>query len=237
MSILSALRPSDSPLVETITHGRTLANGATIRPAESNWHMVFVCVQDSTRLLLVGPWSSAGDVSWGADAEILWVKLKLGVFMPHLPTRRLRDSETPLPSANSRAFWLNSAAWQFPNFENIDTFVDKLAHAGVLVRDPLVSTILQGAPHDMAARTVRHRFLHATGLTHTHILQHQRALQAAALLRDGMSILDTVAALDYYDQPHLTHALKRFVGTTPAQLAVSYKTPAASSNTIQVFYK
>jgi methylphosphotriester-DNA--protein-cysteine methyltransferase len=46
----------------------------------------------------------------------------------------------------------------------------------------------------------------------------QRAHQAAALLRQGVSILDTTDALGYFDQPHLTRSLKQFVGHTPAQL-------------------
>jgi AraC-like DNA-binding protein len=33
-----------------------------------------------------------------------------------------------------------------------------------------------------------------------------------------MSIPDTMYELGYFDQPHLTRALKHFVGFTPAQL-------------------
>jgi methylphosphotriester-DNA--protein-cysteine methyltransferase len=39
------------------------------------------------------------------------------------------------------------------------------------------------------------------------------------MLQQGASILDTVYSLGYFDQPHLTHALKRFMGQTPAQFA------------------
>ena len=34
-----------------------------------------------------------------------------------------------------------------------------------------------------------------------------------------MSSLDTVAQAGYFDQPHLTRALKRYIGLTPAQVA------------------
>jgi AraC-like DNA-binding protein len=71
----------------------------------------------------------------------------------------------------------------------------------------------------MAARTLRHCFQHATGLSHNDIHQIQRAQRAAALLRHGVSILDAVDELGYYDQPHLTRSLKRWVGHTPAQIA------------------
>jgi AraC-like DNA-binding protein len=42
-------------------------------------------------------------------------------------------------------------------------------------------------------------------------------------LHSGLSILDTVAELGYFDQPHLTRSLKQWVGYTPAQLLQSSK--------------
>jgi hypothetical protein len=41
----------------------------------------------------------------------------------------------------------------------------------------------------------------------------------AALLRHGVSILDTTYELGYLDQPHLTRSLKPWIGHTPAQIA------------------
>ncbi len=45
-----------------------------------------------------------------------------------------------------------------------------------------------------------------------------RARQAADLLAQGVSILDTVDQAGYADQPHLTRSLKHFIGQTPAQI-------------------
>jgi transcriptional regulator GlxA family with amidase domain len=73
-------------------------------------------------------------------------------------------------------------------------------------------------PLEMSPRTVRHRFLQATGQTQNHIRQYERAIKAASLLRHGVSILDTVFETGYFDQPHLTRSLKQFVGHTPAQI-------------------
>jgi len=39
------------------------------------------------------------------------------------------------------------------------------------------------------------------------------------LLQQGASIPDTVYQAGYFDQPHLTRALKRFVGQTLTQIA------------------
>ena len=219
MSFITESRPSDSPFVETVMHGRTVGEGSVIRPAECHWHMVLVRYQGDTQMIVNGPLTTAGVVPFTEGVEILWIKLKLGTFMPHLPTSDRRDVETILPGAASTSFWLKGSAWQFPNYENVDTFVAKLARQEVLVRDPIVDAALQGEVEDIASRTLRYRFVRATGLTQSHVRQVERAQEAAALLRHGVSILDAVAELGYYDQPHLTRSLKQFVGHTPAQIA------------------
>lgn len=208
---------SDSPYVETITHGWTASDGSTIRPAEIHWHMIFSKHHGRVHPLIVGPLTTAGVVSWTEGAEILWIKFKLGAFMPHLPPREFLDVETMLPGGASQSFWLKGTAWQFPNYDNVETFIDRLVRAEVLVRDPTVNAALQGQLQDTPSRTTRHRFGRATGLSQSHIHQFERAQRAAALLEQGVSILDTVHEAGYFDQPHLTRALKRFIGKTPGQ--------------------
>jgi AraC-like DNA-binding protein len=170
--------------------------------------------------IAVGPLTTSGVVPFTDGVEILWVKFSLGAFMPHLPIRNFLDTEMTLPGASSRSFWLNGEAWQFPDYDNVETFVDRLVWNDVLVRDPIVSTVLNDQPHELSPRTVRHRFLRATGLTHSLIRQIERAQQAEACLQQGASILDTVFELGYYDQPHLTRSLKRWIGHTPAQISL-----------------
>jgi AraC-like DNA-binding protein len=218
MGFISEERLSDSPFVETITRGRTEGEGFTIRPAAVNWHMVLLRWRGDVRLMVVGPWTKAGIVAYTEGAELLWIKFKLGTFMPHWPVEDFRDLETILPGAASQSFWLNGSAWQFPDFENVETFIDRLAHNEVLVRDAVVKAALQDQLPDVSPRTLRDRFLRATGLTQSHIRQMKRAQQATALLQQGMPILDTVYEAGYFDQPHLTRSLKQFIGYTPAQL-------------------
>jgi AraC-like DNA-binding protein len=43
-------------------------------------------------------------------------------------------------------------------------------------------------------------------------------------LQQGAAILDAVELAGYYDQPHLTKALKRWIGLTPAQLLAQENT-------------
>jgi len=182
--------------------------------------MVFVRHAGQSNAILVGPWTSSGQVTLGGEAEILWVKFKMGSFMPHLPTRSFRDTETVLPeSASQSSFWLKSSIWQFPNFENVEIFVDRLARQNILVNDPIVQESLRGHSISIASRTLRYRFLQVTGLSQNQIFQYQRALKAAALLENGLPILDAVFEAGYYDQPHLTRSLKHWVGRTPAQIS------------------
>ena len=212
-------RLSDSPYIDKVMRGITVADASVTRPASSHWYLVFSTWQGRVRPLVVGPWLTSGVTSWIKDAEVLWIRFKLGTFMPHLPTVNVRDAELLLPEASSRSFWLKSSAWEFPNYGNADTFVDRLVREELLVTDPVVKAALMGQIPPVADRTVRHRFLQVTGQSQNHILQLQRVERALALLQQGHSIQDVVFQTGYADQPHLTRYLKQLTGYTPAQVA------------------
>jgi AraC-like DNA-binding protein len=147
------------------------------------------------------------------------IHFKHGVFMPHLPVGELVDSSVDLPGAAGRSFWLHGASWEFPTYDNAEVFIARLVKEELLACDSVVPAALQAQPVDLSPRSVQRRFLHATGLTHGAISQIERAHHAVALLRGGVSILDTVERAGYADQPHLTRSLKRLIGQTPGQLA------------------
>jgi methylphosphotriester-DNA--protein-cysteine methyltransferase len=131
----------------------------------------------------------------------------------------LVDNVMFLPEAGSKTFWLNGSAWEFPTFENVETFVNRLVREEILVRDPVVGAVLCDQPPALSFSTIRRRFLQVTGLTPGKVRQIERARKAATLLAQGASILDTVDKAGYFDQPHLTRSLKHFMGQTPAQIA------------------
>lgn len=217
MSILYEERPSNSPYIETVTRGWTVGDGSTIRPAACCWHMVFARLNGSVVPIVVGALTAAGVVEYTEGVEILWIKFKLGTFMPHLPLRDFLDVETTLPGATSRSFWLHGSAWQFPDFDNTETFVNRLVREEVLVRDPVVTAALEDQALELSSRTLRYRFQRATGLTQSQVRQFARAQRAESFLKQGMSILDTVFEVGYFDQPHLTRSLKHWIGHTPAE--------------------
>jgi AraC-like DNA-binding protein len=213
-------RPSDSPFVERIWRSHSEQAGNFISMADSHWGMVVTKHGGRTILTVRGPETRATPAYCPANAEFFGIQFKAGTLMPHLPAKTLMDrQDLTLPEAAGQCFWLYGAVWQCPTYYNAETFVDWLVRDGLLMYDPVVSAALQAQPVlEMSLRSVQRRFLQATGLTHGTVYQIKRARYAAILLKQGLSILDTVDQAGYFDQPHLTRSLKRWVGQTPAQI-------------------
>jgi hypothetical protein len=211
-------RPSDSPLATAIwrTESGDVATFLSVACATSS--IVFTCQEGRTRVTVRGPETRVTKMDCPADAEFFGIELRLGTFMPGLPLPRLVDDLCDLPPSGGRSFWLDGAAWDIPTYENADTFLERLRREQVLQTEGVVQAVLQDEELALSSRSVQRRFLNATGLTHRAVRQIERAREAARLLARGTPILDTVVQLGYADQPHLTRALKRFAGQTPAQL-------------------
>ncbi len=219
MIIFDEERPSDSPFVERIWCCHSEGASPFLSIAESRCELVVTRHQGKSTLTVRGPETRAtplGDCP--ADGEWLGIRLKPGTFLPHLPTRNLVDAAVTLPLATSKSFWLGGKAWQFPDYENADTFVDWLVREGLLLREPVVGAVLQGQLKDLSLRSVQRRFLQAAGLTQSAARQIERARYSTLLLQQGSSILDTIEQAGYFDQAHLTRSLKYFIGQTPAQI-------------------
>ncbi len=207
-------RSSDSPFVERIWRTQSERTGTFISQAETHSEIVVTKYEGKTTLTVRGPETKTTplEVQW-TGAEFFGIVFKLGAFMPHLPPANVMDRrDLNLPEATSKSFWLHGSAWQFPNYDNADTFVDRL------VREPIVEAALLGQLKDLSLRSIQRRFLRATGLSHNTVYQIERARRAMALLQQGVPILDTVDQAGYADQPHLTRSLKRYMGQTPAQI-------------------
>ena len=214
-------RPSDSSFVERVWRAHSGRTGTFLSQAKSCWQIAVTKHEGQTMLTVRGPETEATpmDVQW-TEGEFVGIDFQLGTFLPHLPPGQVIDlRDANLPKATSTSFWLCGSAWSYPNYDNVDTFVDRLVRSGLLVRDPIVEAVLHGRQHEMSPRSVQYRFVQATGLSYRTIQQIERARQAAALLEQGRSIPDVVYQAGYFDQPHLTHALQRFLGQTPAQIA------------------
>jgi AraC-like DNA-binding protein len=212
-------RLSESPFVERIWRSHSGRAGTLRSVAMSNWEMVVTRYNGNTFFTVRGPETKATPLQVSSvGAEWLGIRFKVGTVMPHIPASSLVDGNVNLPEASSQSFWLQGAAWQFPDYENADTFVTRLVREGLLVRNPVIESALQGQLKDQSIRNARRHFLRTTGLTQSTIHQIERARYAAILLQEGKSILDTVYEAGYSDQPHLTKSFKHFIGKTPAQI-------------------
>src|SRR5579884_2352927 len=166
MIIFDGERASDSPFIERIWRSHSEAVNPFLSIAVNHCEFVVSRLQGKVAMSLRGPETIATPIG-NAPAEGAWVGilLKLGIFLPHLPTSRLVDSMINLPTASSNSFWLGGSAWQFPDYENADIFVERLVRKGLLLRDPIVQAALQGQLNDLTPRAVQYRFVKATGIT------------------------------------------------------------------------
>jgi AraC-like DNA-binding protein len=214
-------RSAESEFVETIWRARSERPGSFMSIAATRWEMVVTSYRGKTIFTVRGPETKATPLRYEqTGTEWLGIRFKLGTFLPHFPPGKLLNRrDVTLPEATSRSFWFDGSAWEFPTFDNADTFVDRLVRQSLLVRDPVVQSALASQPQSMSRRSIQYRFLKATGLTHATIQQITRAVHAKELLERGVPIIDTVYEAGYFDQSHLTNALKRFLGQTPGQIA------------------
>lgn len=219
MLLFDMERPSDSPFIERVWRCHSDAPVPFLSIAASRCELVVSRLAGKVALTIRGPETRATFVGeCPGDGEWFGILLKPGVFLPHLPTRMLVDAEVQLPIVANTSFWLSGSCWSLPEYDNAETCVAWLVRSGLLACEPIVEAALHGQVPDRDPRTVQRRFLRATGLTQSAVRQIERARYATQLLQQGVSILDTVAYAGYFDQPHLTRALGRFIGQTPVQI-------------------
>ena len=224
-------RPSDSPFVERVWRCHSERAGQFHSIASPHWEMAVSRLKGRT-FLIRGPETKATLADCPADGEWFGIRFKLGTFMPSLPVSALIDrNDKDMPDMAGRGFWLDGAHWEYPGFETAEDFVARLVKQGLVTRNQAITEGLAGDEQALSLRSAQRHFRHATGMTHGTFRQIERARRAVQLLQDGHSILDTVHEAGFFDQPHMTRALKHLIGRTPAgvlrqdeQLSFLYKT-------------
>jgi AraC-like DNA-binding protein len=219
MSSIFEGRESNSPYIEAAWRGQAGSDYAPVCPASDRWHLLFLKQNGRVKVSVEGPLTKATPVTQAEGTEWFGVTFPLGTFLPSVPVRNLLDERAILPLAAKTSFGLAGSNFHVPDYENVETFVNRLVRENLLVSDPVVKAVLAGQAPVMSSRTVRRRFLFATGLTYKAIEQIERAKQAAALLEQGISILEAAYQAGYADQSHMTRSLKHFIGYSPTQIA------------------
>src|SRR5262249_7618617 len=210
---------SDSPFVERVWRSESHSSGVFLSIAANHCEIAITRLKGRVFLNVRGPETKATPAECPAEGEWLGIRFRLGAFMPAFAPGDLRDRrDVSLPGATTRSFWLNGSPWEYPDFENADTFVARLVRKGILVRDTAIDAALDSHTDRLPVRSTQRHFLRATGITRSTALQIERARRATNLRREGVSILDTVYEAGYFDQAHLTRSLKTLIGQTPVQV-------------------
>lgn len=211
--------------------------GTFLSIAECRWEMVVTRIEGRRSLTVRGPETRATPAELPADGEWLAIRFRLGTYLPELLPAQLSEGRAvTLPAASSRAFWLRGSAWEYPDFENAETFVERLRRSGAIEVDAVVTAVLRGAGAGVEPRTVERHFRRATGVSRSAIRQIERARFATQRVREGVDFAEAAFEAGYFDQAHLTRSLRRFVGQTPGelrrgdrQLSFLYKTEAGAA--------
>jgi len=182
--------------------------------------IVFARIGGTTSVHVRGPETKATTLSCPPDAEYLGADLRLGAYLPMFPPARVADlRDAVLPTLADGRILLDGRAWETPTPQNVDVFVERLVRTGLLAFDPLVEELVHAGDSTVPERTAQVRFVRAVGVPRRTLRLIERARHASRLLRAGARISEAVSEAGYYDQPHLTRALRRLIGHTPAELA------------------
>jgi hypothetical protein len=186
--------------------------------ATVSWGLVFWERDGKAYAGITGPETRTGTAPVPQDARFVGIDFAVGTSPRLVPMPALLDGGLELPDTTPRSFWLDGSRWETPGLDDAEALVDRLVRAGAVIRDPLVAEVRRGCRPALSGRSVERRFRAATGLTQGAVRQIERVRKASMLLAAGDPVADVVAKLEYFDEPHLARALRRFVGRTARQL-------------------
>lgn len=213
-------RASSSPYIERVWRCHSTTGGPFLAVASTHWELVVTRLAGQTTVTIHGPETRPREVYCPPEGEWLAIRFKSGTFMPALPVQRLiNGNDVNLPPAFRGRFRLDDSAWEIPDFDNAEVFVDRVVRRGLLTRDTAVCAALDGDDRAMQSRTAQRHFLFATGMSHAALRQIERARRATQLLREGRAPIDVAHDAGYFDQAHLTRSLRKWIGLTPGSIA------------------
>jgi helix-turn-helix protein len=211
-------RVSDSPWVNTVWTCTSDQVAEMTSVAAVSWGLVFWEHEGRPYAGISGPETRTGTAPVPEGATFVGIEFTVGTSLRAMPAPFLVDGGVALPDATRGTFRLDGVRWETPGPDDAEALVDRFVRSGAVIRDPLVTEVLRGHRPAASARTVERRFRAATGLTRGAVRQIKRVRHAATLLAAGAPVADVVPRLEYFDEPHLARALRRYVGRTARQL-------------------
>ncbi|WP_062439942.1 helix-turn-helix domain-containing protein [Herbidospora daliensis] len=218
MTLRFETRASDSAWVDSVWTCTSERVTEMTSVATACWGLVFHEREGVAYASVTGPESTTGTAPVPEGAAFVGIEFAVGTSLRAVPTAELVGGGLELPDTTHRTFRLDGLRWETPGPDDAEALVERLVRAGAVVRDPLVAEVRRGALPDVSGRTVERRFRAATGFTQGAVRQIERVRTASMLLAAGTPVADVVAEFDYFDEPHLARALRRYVGRTAGQL-------------------
>jgi AraC-like DNA-binding protein len=202
---------ADARVVDRVWRTSSDAEEAMTSVARTCCQLIVTRMPGRLLVSLRGPETRATIAPVPPDAKFLGIRLTLGaVLRPH-PATSIVDGYVPFPVTDSGRVVIGGEDWEAPTYENAEQFIRRLRDAGLLVPSRLAR---EEPDRHRSTRTLQRQHRAATGLSQIAVTQIDRANAAATMLRDGLDWHTVVEALGYFDQAHLAHALRRYVGHT-----------------------
>src|SRR5215469_14149580 len=127
MIIFDEDRPSDSPFIERVWRCHSEGTAPFLSIAASRCELVVSRLGGKITVTMRGPESRATPLGeCPGDGEWIGILFKLGTFLPLLPPTTLVDAEVNLPIVSRNSFSFSGYAWQLPDYDTVETFVDWL---------------------------------------------------------------------------------------------------------------
>lgn len=221
------VRSSDSRWVDSVWTCTSERVSEMTSVAAARWGLVFWDHDGRMHAAVTGPETGTRTAPVPEGARFVGIDFAVGTSLREVPTPRLVDGGIVLPDTHRTTFRLDGGRFEIPGPDDAEALVERLGRAGVIVRDPVVAGVLRGDRATVTDRTLERRFRATTGLTQGIVRQIERAREAAVQLAAGVPAAQVVMKFDYYDEPHLARALRRYIGRTAGQLRTGIGGPLA----------
>lgn len=210
----------DSLYVDKIWHTYTTSEGVFTASLDGNWDIIIFKNAENVHVTVNGIGKHAVKVPYVADIDSVGIALKPGVFLRDFKGKDIVDSQHTLSKGNISYVEIGGYLFKIPDFETAEELVSELIEKGILLLNPVVSSLDTKGFSD---RSIRRHTQNTTGLSPYFFHQIQRAQQATQLLQQGKAIAQVAVETGYADQAHMTKAVKALIGMTPAQIIARNK--------------
>lgn len=213
----------DSLYVDKIWHTYTTSDGVFTAGLDGNWDIIISRVDGKVRVTVNGIGKHAVQVPYVAGIDSVGIALKPGVFLRDIKGKDIVDSQRTLSKDNVAYVDIGGHSFKIPDFDSAEVFVDELISNGILLVNPVVSSLSNDHVNGVSDRSLRRHTMGTTGLSPYFFHQIQRAQHATQLLQQGTPIAQAAIEAGYTDQAHMTKAVKALIGLTPAQVIARSK--------------